>query len=1036
PSYRRFTIALVGVATPSELIADHQRTPFNIGKAIALDGFQQHDAHPLIPGLTTICNNPDAVLARILFWTGGQPFLTQKLCQLILDDRDITGEQEARPSSHTSNSHANSHHLWDTASMERIPRLPSLDVSDVDRLVHTRILTNWEAQDEPEHLKTIRDYLISNEYRAGRLLGLYQFILEHGSTPLNDSPEHMELLLSGLVMKSGGTLALRNRIYGDVFNRDWVNQQLSRLRPYATALTAWLTSDCRDESRLLRGQTLQEAQVWSSLHSLSDEDYQFLTASQVLEQRETQQRLKAERTKAIEAQLVAESERAQEAEKRLTAETESAKRQRWFLAVVSLGMVIASTLGVTTFFQYRRAVESQQQAELREIEAIATSAEALLASHQSLDAGLEAIRAMQQLQALPTVDTALQFQVTQILRQIIYGGVERNRFSGHRTNVEDVAIHPDNHLLASASADGTIKLWNADGALLKTLTDHRGIVLSVAFSPDGQLLASGSYDTTVRLWNTDGTLLNTFEGHEDDVTAVAFSPDSQRIASASIDSTIKVWTVDGTLVHTIQGHDQAVRHVVFSPDGQYLASLSDDKSIKLWNSDGNLVRILEENWLGVFGVAFSPDSRIIATSSLDNIKLWALDGTLIRILEGGGKQVTFSPDGQRIAAVNDDAVRLWSIDGTPLPKLPLPSNHQAGQIAFSSDGQYLASAAGDRTVRLWQITDTPLTALGHPLNTHDIAFSPDGKSMATAGWDHAVRLWSSNGELRHILRGHAGQEEYEGQVNGVAFSPDSQLLASSGADNTIKLWQLDGTLVNTLDIGDYNSQVYATTFSPDGELLLSVAWGGPIQLWNVNGTLLQTLEGSDKNGGRGTFSPDGQFIAAPIGIDDVIKLWRRDGTLLHTFEGHQGWVTHVVFSPDGQHLISTGADQTIKIWSLNGELLRTIEAHDDVIKAIAISPDGQLIASGGRDGMVKLWRWDGTLVAIFPQSSMVWGIAFHPDGNQLAWTGVNNVTILNDLDLAINGERLLSYGCHWLQDYVRTNAEVEEGDRSMILGCG
>ena len=112
---------------------------------------------------------------------------------------------------------------------------------------------------------------------------------------------------------------------------------------------AWLKSDCRDESRLLRGQALQEAMVWSSLHSLSHEDYQFLAASQMLEQQQVQQQLKAERAQAIEAQLAAETERAQEAEARLTAERESTRRQRWLLIVASLGIVVASTLGGATF---------------------------------------------------------------------------------------------------------------------------------------------------------------------------------------------------------------------------------------------------------------------------------------------------------------------------------------------------------------------------------------------------------------------------------------------------------------------------------------------------------------------------------------------------------------------------------------------------------------------------------------------------------------------------------------------------------------
>ncbi|MBE9068182.1 AAA-like domain-containing protein [Leptolyngbya cf. ectocarpi LEGE 11479] len=1024
--YQRLALALFGVATPSELIADRQRTPFNIGQAIALEGFQQHEALPLLSGLATVCSNPEAVMAQIFSWTGGHPFLSQKLCQLVWQDARGESKQKQRIGTQDLSFYGSPAELND-----RLPNLQRLPSSYIDQLVQTHILTNWESQDEPEHLKTIRDYLLNNEYRAGRLLSLYQSILVKGSVILDNSPEQMELLLSGLVIKADGTLTLRNRIYETIFNSTWVAQQLDKLRPYASALKVWLKSDCRDESRLLRGQALQEALMWSSLHNLSHEDYQFLAASQTFEQQQIQQQLKAEHMQVVKAQLAAETERARETEARLAAETESAKRQRWLLVVVSVGLAVASTLGGTTFLQYQRAVESQHRAEKREVEAIVSSAEALLASSQSLAATVEATRAMRQLRELPNVGAALQFKVAQVLREAIYAGAEHNRLSGHQAGVEDVAIHPDSQIIASASTSSTIKLWQSDGTLLNTLRGHQSIVLSVDFSPNGQLIASGSYDKTVRLWTLDGTLVRTIETHGDDVTSVVFSPDSKRIASASVDSTIKIWGIDGTLIHTLKGHRQLVRKLELSPDGRYLVSASDDKTIKLWRSDGSFVRTIEEHWLGVNGVAFSPDGQVIASSSLDNIKLWTLDGSLLKTLEGGGAHVTFSPDGQVVAAVSDGAIRRWTLEGTPLPKLYTPKNHGISQIVFSPNGRFLASASSDRTVRLWQIKDTPLTFLGHPLETHQVTFSPDGKSIATAGWDHTARLWQTTGEPLQIFESPIKHMGYKGRVNGVSFSPDGQLMASSGADKTIKLWQLDGTLLKTIDIGNDNAQVYATTFSPDSQLLLSIAWGGPIQLWNTKGTLVRTLEGSEKNGGRGAFSPDGQLIAAPVGIGDVVKLWRRDGTLLQTFQGHEGWVTQVIFSPDGQHLLSTGGDKTIKIWNLDGTLVRTIEAHDDVIKALAISPDGQLIASGGRDAILKLWTWDGTLVAALPQSNLVWGIAFHPDGHQLAWTGMNSVTILNDLDLALNPDRLLSQGCRWVQDYLRTNPDLDERTRQL-----
>ena len=195
PDYRRLTFALIGVATPSDLIADKRRTPFNIGRAIAMTGFQLHEAQPLAVGLAQKSKLPQAVLQAVLDWTGGQPFLTQKVCNLV---RSAEGEI--------------------TAGNER---------EWVEGLVRSRIISQWESQDEPEHLKTIRDRLLSSGQRLEQLLGLYEQILQHGVIAANGSCEQMQLQLSGLVVKQGGKLRVYNQIYASVFDQTWIEQVLS-----------------------------------------------------------------------------------------------------------------------------------------------------------------------------------------------------------------------------------------------------------------------------------------------------------------------------------------------------------------------------------------------------------------------------------------------------------------------------------------------------------------------------------------------------------------------------------------------------------------------------------------------------------------------------------------------------------------------------------------------------------------------------------------------------------------------------------------
>ncbi|MBN4002581.1 AAA-like domain-containing protein [Nostoc sp. LPT] len=253
PAYKRLTFCLLGVATPSDLIKDKKRTPFNIGQAIELKGFELHEVQPLAKGLVGKVNNPQAVLQEVLDWTGGQPFLTQKLCQLIPD---------------------------------------IVDVSEVEELLRSRIIDNWESHDEPEHLKTIHNRLLRDQQRAGRLLGLYQQIWQYGEIPVDDSYDQIELRLSGLVVEQQGNLKVYNRIYSYVFNQNWIDKILASLRPYGQALSAWIGSQ-KDESWLLRGQALRNAQDWSTNKSLSNEDNQFLNASLELERREFEDALKS-----------------------------------------------------------------------------------------------------------------------------------------------------------------------------------------------------------------------------------------------------------------------------------------------------------------------------------------------------------------------------------------------------------------------------------------------------------------------------------------------------------------------------------------------------------------------------------------------------------------------------------------------------------------------------------------------------------------------------------------------------------------------
>ncbi|WP_414528078.1 AAA-like domain-containing protein [Nodularia chucula] len=988
PKYSRLSFALFGVATPGDLIADTTRTPFNVGKAIELRGFQGNEARALLVGLNGVVVDSQATLERILYWTGGQPFLTQKLCRLVVHSQ--------------------------------------LDF--VDQLVQTYILDNWESQDEPEHLKTIRDRLLYSEERRGRLLGLYQkillcFTLDQDGIPADNSPEQTELILTGIVEKQGGLLQIKNPIYQQIFSLDWVGKELANLRPYSQAITGWMASGYIDKSWLLRGKALEKILVWTQGKSLSDLDYRFLAASQELERREVEETLEAQRLQEVEARLKLEQQRYLEQQQHL-------KRQRVMLGVVSVMMFVAISLGLLTYNQY-------QQTAISEVKAIAAAASGSFNSNQRLDALVQAIKARKKLenlffQSFPDYKK-LDLSTKSVLEQAVYGADEVNRLLG-----------------------------------------HQGIVLGVDFSPDGKWIASSSFDRTVKLWQTDGTLVRTL-ADSTTLHSVRFSPDSRLIAVAGIDGSVRLWTIEGKLLKKFTGHQSALSRVAFSPDGKIIASGSGDRTLKLWRLDGTLIKTLQHN-RGVWGIAFSPDGKTLASSTVGGENyLWQMDGTLIKTFTAGEASIwslAWSQDGKTLVSGGaDHVVRLWNQNGVLLKSF-LGHTSEIMNIAISQNEQIIASASADKTVKLWRMDGTLIRTLrGHTSNIEGIAFSPDGKIVASAGHDNTIRLWRVHPPLVKILHSH------QGRVWRVEFSPDGKYLASV-AGKEVKLWNRDGSLAQ--NIVEEDSQMLSLTFSPDSQTLAIVGSLGVMRLWQIQEQQRTIIPGIGFGLLGITYSPDAKFLAT-VGFDGNLRFWQRQGNqqfqLRQTINAHRDRIWDLAYSPDGEFLASASADGTIKIWIKNGDRIsekpvHTLEGHNSEVLGVAISPNSEYIASTGGDGNLRLWRRDGTLVKVFPgnnigftrvafspdgemvaagsfdntiklwkidgtllttlqgHSSNVSTVAFSPDSKTLASGSDDQVVILWDLDQILNLD-LLESGCDWVKDYLSTNTDIDQSDRAL-----
>ncbi|MEA5575696.1 AAA-like domain-containing protein [Anabaena sp. UHCC 0451] len=994
PAYDRLTWALFGVATPGNLISDRKRTPFNIGRAIDLQDFTFAEAKPLLEGFQDHVSNPEAILKEILYWTGGQPFLTQKLCQkvaLLTQDRT-------------------------ELSQNLIPRHEAVWIAEI---VRSQIIVNWEAQDNPEHLRTIRNRLLYDEKRASRLLGLYQQILEQGGIATDGNQEQTELLLSGLVSKRHSKLVAKNRIYQAVFSPNWIREQLDSLRPYAQSLNAWVASNYIDESRLLRGQSLEDMLLWSQYQSLSDLDYRFLAASQALDRQETVAKIEIERLREVEVRLSVERQRSLE-------QQQSLKRQRILLGVVTFFLMVAFGLGFVAQYQYR-------QASLSEARSIIRTSEALFASNQSFESMLEAVRAQQRLRLWPQVDPTLKAQANAILERVVLSIHQRNRLDSHQAAVMTVSFSPDGEKLATAGVDQTIKLWHRSGKLLATLTGHKSMIRVVKFSPDGQWLASCADNGTVKIWTANGELKRTIYTQLQGIWGLDFSPNSQTLVIGGPTSKIEIWHINGKRIGIIDtgGNPSGVRILDYSPKGDRIAIGGNNGTVTLWSPTGQRLQTLNGHQQAVHALEFSPDGELLVSGSLDKtIKLWDQDGKLITTLNHHSaalEGIAFSPDGSKfVSASHDKTLALWSRKGTLLNTF---KGHQSAiwEVAFSPDGTTIASAGADNTVLLWQAHNSFHQSLqGLPSTTFlKSIYSHDGKTIAITGTSNNFILLSPDKLTYQIM------DADQANVTNLSLHPTQNQFLSAGENGIMKVWDMAGKLLQTFSPQD--GVALGVAWHPNGRELVSTTSKGQIFLWTRLGQKIRNWSGHPTPIWDVAYSPDGsQFATA--GNEGTVRLWTQDGKLRHILK-HEAAVWRVAFSPNGSLVASSSGDKTAKIWRTDGTLVSTLKGHLSAVWGVAFSPDGSLVATSSIDETVKLWTIEGKLLATLKgHGSGIRTVAFRKDGQILTSLGDDGSLLLWKIPNILKLKHL-DYACDWLQDYLQTNAEAKDSNRELRSLC-
>ncbi|WP_405812749.1 MULTISPECIES: hypothetical protein [unclassified Streptomyces] len=592
------------------------------------------------------------------------------------------------------------------------------------------------------------------------------------------------------------------------------------------------------------------------------------------------------------------------------------------------------------------------------------------------------------------------------------------RLTGHTSDVVSLSAAPDSTLLATASWDGTARLWDIENArrpLQLAVVNQHDRLLSVAFGEDGRILATAG-EHAVRLWDvTDRRApaeLGTLPDQHAAPTWVAYRPAGGVLATGHTDGTARLWNVDDPrrprLLATLPGHTAAVTSVTFSPDSRTLATTG-DTTTRLWNAGDPAHPLLLDTLRGhtdtVTSAAFSPDGRTLATGSWDRTaRLWPIAGSdrtrPAAVLSGHPAivwSVAFSPDGTTLVTIGG-STHFWDVTTPAGPRRT--STLQGGfyQAAFTPDGRVLANS--DRLLDLRDLS----------LATHDdvvtsLAFAPGGRLLASASWDGTARLWQvTGGRALWPLSALHGHTRF---VRCVTFSPDGRVLVTASEDGTARVWNVTDprkprlTSVITPDGGE----VAGTAFAPDGHLL--AVWDQQTAgLWDLTDPAaprpLSRITDSGPHVTTASFRPDGRTLVTSTGESGSLRFWditrpRTPRELPSPFRADP--LTGGVFSPDNRQLAAFHrTDKTV--WLIDVHDIHhpaktaQLTVPGSWLYTLAFAADGRRLAAGAADSKALLWDLNGppAPAVLTGHTNPVPAVAFTPDGNTLA-TGGNDFTI-------------------------------------------